>query len=269
MEGQINTENTYLFGKGKVAFCERAGDGSISKQIYVGNCPAFSLSGSEDTLQHFESESGLNAQDRRITRSTEMNLSLTLENISNENLATILWGNQVELAQSAGLSHEFPSGIVAGDVHTIPNVINLQNAVLVDDTPTPVNTDHYKIDSRFGSVQFITVSGYTQPFSLNYDRGPAVRIPFLNAEKPYRYVRFEGLNIGNPGMAGQYFLVEVYNVGFSLPSDMSLIGEEFAQFQLEGSIQRDETRAANSNLGGYGNIMKYAGAFVPESSSSS
>jgi hypothetical protein len=269
---QISTPNEYLYGKGKVMVCERDANGGIGKGIYLGDCPELKFSGSTDKLTHFESETGLNTQDRELVKTVSMEMSVTLQNISADNLALLVWGTQVEVEQAAGVSYTFPSSdIVDGDIYKIPNTINLANAVLVDSavSPATVSTTKYNVDEDFASVEFLDVATYTQPFKLNYDKGASIRIPMFTSQRPYRYLVFEGINLANPGAVGQKFQVELYNIGFDPATDISMIGDDFGKFELKGSVLVDETRKANSNLGGYGNITKAGAAYVAESSSSS
>lgn len=251
--------NEYLFGKGKVSIAERDANGAVSKVLYMGNCPELKISGSVDRIKHYESESGQNRQDRNIVKSSEMEFSLVTENMSDDNLALMFWGGKSTITGASGTVHTFPSGIVDGDVHIIPNAFNLTPTFLKDSagSPATVPTTKYTLDNDFGVVEFLDVATYTQPFKLTFNTADAVAIPFLTTSIPTRFLRFEGLNLANPGEdVAQKFVVELYLCQFDLPSDVSFIGDDFGKFELKGALQEDSSRVASSSLGGYGRIVK-------------
>jgi hypothetical protein len=257
--GAISVGNEYLFGKGKVMLLERDVNGVVSEGLYVGNCPELRFSSSAGKFKHLESMTGTNAQDREIITQITMEMSVTLENIADEVLATLVWGETNAIAAATTQSHFFPAGIANGEHHIIPNAWNLSNAVLKDSAGSPATVDSadYLLDTDFGTIKFIDVTGYTQPFELEYDKGAAVGIPFLKTTQPARFLRFEGKNLGNPGLSySDTFIVELYNIGFDPPADLGFIGSEFARFELKGSVNSDDTRSDDNTLGAYGRIIK-------------
>ncbi len=263
-------QNEYLYGKGKVAVCERGASGEVGAVFYLGNCPELKISSSADKLTHFESETGRNTQDREIIKTLSAEFTITLENIARKNLALMWWSTVVENEQAAAVDFEFETGLVAGDIRIIENGFNISNLAIKDSAMSPATVDvaKYNYDADFGVVEFLDVGGFTQPFKATFDQGASESVPMLTAERPSRFLRFEGINLGNPGEANDKILVELYNAAFDTPTDFSLIGDDFGKFELKGSLQVDETRKANSELGGYGRIVKMGAAFVPESSSS-
>jgi hypothetical protein len=251
--------NDYLFGKGKVSLAERDANGAVSEILYLGNCPELKISGSADRVDHYESESGSNVRDRSLVKTSSMEMSVTLESMSADNLAVLVWGAKNDIAAVTTQTHEFPDGIVAGQTHIVPNGFNMTNTSLKDDAGSPVTvpTTKYDLDASFGTIQFLDVATYAQPFTLHYDRGAGVAIPFMTQQAPTRFLRFEGLNLGNPGTGvSQKFLVELYIVQFDLAQDISLIGDDFGKFELKGGLQLDDTRVTNDALGGFGRIIK-------------
>jgi hypothetical protein len=148
--------NEYLFGKGRVALAERDVNGAVSKILYQGNCPELKISGSADRIEHYESQSGTNLKDRSIVKTSSLEMSLTLESISKENLALMLWGTNVHTNALATQSYFFPSGIVANDIHVVPNGFNITSPVVKDSAGAPVTvpTTKYEIDPSFGTIKF-------------------------------------------------------------------------------------------------------------------
>lgn len=257
----MNIGTELLFGKGKVSIAERDGNGAISEVLYLGNCPTLKISSSSETLKHFESMTGTNAQDREITTQVSMEVELEVENVADNVLSTLVWGSNNALSSAAAQSHFFPSGIANGEYHIVPNGFKLTVPVLKDSAGSPATVDaaDYEIDASFGVIKFVDVSGYTQPFELEYTRGAGVGIPLLTTTRPNRFIRFEGINLGNPGLGyADRYLVELYNVGFDPPQDISLIGTEFAKFPIKGSVSADDTRSDDSTLGAYGRIIKFS-----------
>lgn len=83
--------NNLVLGKGKVYF-DRFADNTktpTGQFRYLGNTPGFSLSQTEETLDHFDSDEGLKQKDESVTLSNDTSGTLSTDNISDENLA--LW----------------------------------------------------------------------------------------------------------------------------------------------------------------------------------
>lgn len=258
-------QNEYLYGKGSVVICERDGNGGISEAVYVGNCPELKINSSAEKLTHFESESGRNSQDRELIKTLSAEFSVSFESISRRNLALMFWGSIEQIAEAAAQSSFFPIGIANGDTHVIPNAFNISDLVIKDSAGVPVTVPNtkYNWDDDFGVVEFLDVAGYTQPFEAEFNRGAAESVPLLTQARPARFLRFHGINLGNPGEANDKFMVELYQCAFDTPEEFSLIGDDFASFVLKGSLQVDETRKADSALGGYGRIIKMGAAYTP------
>lgn len=83
-------DNNYVVGKGRVLF-NRFLDGTKTPtgERYLGNTPEFTLSQSEETLDHFDADGGLRVKDASVTLSQDTSGGITCDNISAENLA--LW----------------------------------------------------------------------------------------------------------------------------------------------------------------------------------
>lgn len=255
----ITTPNEYLLGKGKVSLCERDTNGAVSRALYTGNAPELKISMTNEKISHNESTSGLNTKDREIVTAIGMDFSLTLESISKENIAILTWGQNTDIASVAAQSHFFPDDIEDDEIHVIPNGFNISVPVVKDSAGSPVivTNTKYDLDAAFGVIKFLDVAGYTQPFELEYTRGAAESVAFFGATRPTRFLRFEGLNLANPGLNySEKYLVEIYLAAFEPVADLPLIGTEFAKFELKGSALLDETRNSNNALGGFGRMIK-------------
>src|ERR1044072_8015948 len=103
-------QNEYLYGKGKIAVCERGANGAVGAVFYLGNCPELKISSSADKLTHFESETGRNTQDREIIKTLSAEGTITLENIARKNLALMWWSTVVENERAADVEFDFESG---------------------------------------------------------------------------------------------------------------------------------------------------------------
>lgn len=262
-------QNEYLYGKGRISVIERGANGELGEVLYLGNCSEFKVSSSSEKLTHFESETGRNTQDREIIKTLAAEFSITMESIGRKNLALMWWGSVVADAQETGVEFEFEDNLVDGDVRVIENGFNISDLVIKDSASATLADTKYNWNPDFGVVEFLDVAGANQPFTATFNQGASFSVPLLTTERPARFIRYEGINLGNPGEEFEKILVELYNGALDTPEEFSLIGDDFGSFVLKGSLQVDETRKANSELGGYGRIRKATAAYVPESSSSS
>lgn len=92
----------YVIGKGRLFFDQfRPGTKIGTGELYLGNTPELSASADSETLDHYDSDEGLNVKDESITVENNLTLTFTTDNISPENLALWFAGRQNKLTVTA------------------------------------------------------------------------------------------------------------------------------------------------------------------------
>jgi hypothetical protein len=250
-----NPSTEYSYFRGRVSVFERdPTTGVTGAGIYVGNCPDLKLGITKESIDHYESMSGLNRLDRRIQKTLGVEIGITLENIAKEVAELLVWGSQVSVAAQSDRLYTFPTGIANGELHLVDGVSisNVDSFVDSAGTPAPlVEGSDYSIDLNMGVVKFLDVSGFTQPFKLTYDSNA---VPIASTDQPVRFIRFEGTNKGNPGQT-QRRVFEFYYCPLEPTSEMSLIGDDLGKFEMKASCLVDDTREDDSELGAFGRIL--------------
>ena len=222
---------------------------------YLGNVPVGGLQFSTDVYTHSESTTGQRLEDLRIPRSKSAKISLTLEDFSKENLALALYGAASAIASGSVTNEALPIALVAGDyVRTAkPNISAL---VVTDSAGTPATLTagtHYEITSAVhGTIKFLNVGTFTQPFKLAYSNAAASNVNMFTQNAQELWVKFDAAET----VAGQNNkLVELYRVLFDPTSDMELINNETGKLPLAGSALYDASKVSDAVLGQFGRMV--------------
>lgn len=251
----------YFSGQGIVYGSSRATDGSITTFRDFGNVPSLRLSLETDTLEHKESRTGQRLTDLRLTQERRANISMTVENFSKENLMMLLYGTSSTVSGATVTNEVFPNSpaLAVGDMVSLAHTLIDPNAAftIVDSAGSPLtltNGTHYKVDKSGGIVTMLAVPG-TQPYKATYTYLAEDVVPMFRQAPVERFLRFVGLNTAN---SDKPVIVELYRVIFDPAGNIDLINDEFAQFELEGSVLYDSTRDAvvSPILGGFGRIIQ-------------
>ena len=174
----------YTLGRGKFLVARfKEGTQTPNGFRYMGNTPSASLSIANDSLDHFDSDAGVNEKDDSVTLQTNRTLSLTTDNINAENVALFFFGTVEKVAQSgqAGLTevlenvkldHSYRLGVSATN---ITGFFGLENVVLSDGGANPVaasgtltftgagaNNDTFTI----GGQEYRLVNAINNPFDV-------------------------------------------------------------------------------------------------------
>ncbi|RKZ95306.1 MAG: hypothetical protein DRQ46_08655, partial [Gammaproteobacteria bacterium] len=94
-----NTDN-YTLGKGVVYFNRKTDAGAFTGERDLGNAPAFSFNIALEKLEHFSSRGGLKAKDKEIISQITPGCSLTLDEVTAENLALLTLAEIEEVSQA-------------------------------------------------------------------------------------------------------------------------------------------------------------------------
>lgn len=248
---------SYFSGQGKVSIAPLiAGVPGVFR--WVGNVPDFKPSFDTNKIEHKESSTGQRLLDKVITTENKAKISAELEDWSPENLALAVRGavNKVTAGVvNAANAITSPAGLVAGDVWALPNQ-KLTNVVIKDSAATPatVAPAKYKVDTDFGTVTVLDVTGLTLPLTATYSFDAVDNIAFFTQSIQEVAVRFEGVNTADNN---RKVLVEIYRVALDPTKDLGLITNDLGKFQLEGSALIDSTKPDNDLVFGKFGRMVY------------
>jgi hypothetical protein len=250
----------YFSGQGIVYASTRDGSGNATTYRDLGNVPSLRLTLETDVLEHKESRTGNRLTDLRLTRERRARVTMTIESFSKANLMMLLYGTASSIVAGSVTNEVFPAGLAAGDMVAL-------NFPLVKTSPSPVITGtaggatltagtHYRIDYQTGMVTILNTSVGVQPYEIDYNYDAEDIVPMFRSSQVERFLRFAGLNTAN---SNKPVIVELYRVVFDPVGNIDLINDEFAQFEIEGSVLYDTTRDANDSagvLGGFGRIIQ-------------
>lgn len=104
--GIVYAKNEYTIPRGRVFFnpiVEDAMTGaeSFAGEIYMGNCPSFSISIETEKAEHYSSETGLRQKDASVLLEVKRSGSITCDNMSADNVALFISGKVSMHDQSA------------------------------------------------------------------------------------------------------------------------------------------------------------------------
>lgn len=237
-----------FLGQGKVFVGLRLGSGLPDIMKWLGNAPKFELALEEDVVERNESFSGSRLPNRRATRSRKGTLNITFDEYTDNNMALALVGSKTTVAAGAAqvginLAATLVNPAVVGDTLIIPGK-NLSAVAIKDSTGAPktltLNTN-YSLDAFAGSIDILDLTAggpYVMPLKADFTAGQRVVIGAFKTATPEVYVRLNGINTDS----GKRCIVDVFRSRLSPPRSISLIGDDFIDFELTGSVLADLTR---------------------------
>lgn len=245
--------------QGSSFLAERDTNGNPGALVDVGDQSVLQLAATEQTDEYREHQTGNRNLSDVLTKSTDLELTLTLGEWILTNLAIGLHGAEADITGTDVAAEALPANVAQNDYVRLDNP-GISALVIKDSAGTPATlvegTDYKIVDANFGRIQFIgDLSSYTQPFSAAYTYANYSQVAMLGQQAPIRWLRFEGVNT-SASQQGQKYLVELYKVRFSpIASPLDLVNDSYGQIELKGMVLRDATKEGNAQLGQYGRII--------------
>ena len=162
----------YVLGRGRVFFDRFAANVSVTAttrgegERYIGNTPEFSTTSSSESLDHYDSDSGVKTKDGSVQLSLDRTGAFTTDNIDKENLALYFLGEASSVTASSatavvevledckqgrfyqlGVSPTTPSG-----VRKVTNVVVQKGAGF---STTVTATNNYQVDEERGRIYIL------------------------------------------------------------------------------------------------------------------
>jgi len=235
-----DTDN-YILGKGKVYFDRLDSDGNRTGEIDLGNTPAFTLTPSIESLDHYESMSGIREKDKSVDTSIGFTGTFTLDEYARENLKLALMNDGGEASYTQVTGHQTNEPITARLGKWVPLSKRNVHAVNVTDstgTVTYVADTDYAVDASIGRIRAIPGGSISDAQALlvdyNYDATEYPKVSALSDSTIEGYVRF----VGAPAVGPTYEL-EIWRVKIKPSGDIPWITEEWGQIPFEMEVLKD------------------------------
>ncbi len=187
-------------------------------------------------------------------------LSIEVRTLNDFILGLLTSGSWTEQAGSAAVDGwAAPTGLVAQQVIKLPHQ-NVSGVSVTDSSGSPktLPPSQYELDPMGGTIKLLDITTgapYVQPFLTDYTPGAIKVLGAFKAPDQDFTLHFNGTNAYDSSRV----IVEVFKFRFAPEGELALIETEFGTYQLNGSIQLDETKASDAVGGQFYKLIK-AGA---------
>lgn len=224
--------------------------------VSVGNAPVFNLTATEttETVKDYQNPAGGTACTIREIDTIGIDLTLRCHSPRNWSLATSGAGDDQEIASQAIVDE--PHVLWAGTVEPLNNLIDESVTIVVTsvdgNTPYVAGTD-YEVTPA-GSIRALEGSsipaptvtmGVGQPnIHVSYTRKSQQLIQLYSKSTPEMALHFDGYNVAEKPIVPVHF--DLFRVVFGPAATVSIIGDNLAQLELKGTVERDPTHAVGT-----------------------
>jgi hypothetical protein len=224
----------------------------------LGEVDNFQPGADIQTIEKRTNRDMTNALIARVETQINPTLVLALNEPTVENLKHILRGLKYSVTATPIVGEPVSGGVgtlAVGDFVYTKHPIQTWTA-LKDSAGTPAtlvnNTDYKVVDNALGKLQILGLGSYVLPLKADYTPRAYSGVTALAAALQYYRVRIDGVNL----VDGLKFFAEYYKARFPPADNFPLIGEDFAQYTLNGAVLADPTKAADAVLGQYGRFIQ-------------
>lgn len=216
----------------------------------------------EKGTAHIERCSGLGATDYQGIKSRSGTLDLSFTDWNIRNIAFMLGGEVIEATDPDTADPEtLPDGFQNGDAwHLGASTGTTHQAItglVLKDSASPQATlvagTDYILDPVYGTVKFVNVDAFTQPFQTNgYGFTNKGGVAIFRRVADEFIVRVNSKNVASNLNKG---IGEFYRAVFDPPSSFPLIGDDFATFSISANLYQDLSRDVDAEWGQFGRML--------------
>ena len=174
-----------------------------------------------------------------VSRISEATLQMTLNDLNKTNVARAVFGTETSAA-GATVTDE---AVTAYKLALIPLAHPNPTAVSVKDSATGLityvaNTDY---EVRAGGIYIIGTGAITeaQALKVSYTYAAYDKVEAMTSSAILLELHFEGLNEAN---SGKPVIVDIYKAQLSPTKALSLLGDKFADLEVEAEILADTSK---------------------------
>lgn len=231
----------YTLGRGKLFVDLLDEDGNTTGEFYIGNTTSFTITGDEETLDHFDSDEGIREKDDSATLSVDTTIGFTTDDIQPENLALFIKGEVQQLATAADADQEETLTVRRGRFYQLgtsdanpTGVRKIAGFAMTDAADAAiVAAGNYEIDldlARLYILENAAAIDDGDEITVTYDIEASSRsVVISKGEKARGALRYVSANPKGPQRDHYFPLVEIAPDG-----DYELKGDEWQNMSFSG-----------------------------------
>lgn len=242
----------YVLPAGKLYFDLELDDGSHLGERYIGDTPGFSITVETERQQFFSADSKTREKKRDIVVEINRSSEITCRDITTENLALFLAGDQETLTQATGTVTDEEVGPVKqghwyqlGTSASFPaGVREISDVVVKDDAEATITmADNYALDLELGRIYIIEGGAIEDDdeITVTYDKEDATIVQVKSGAFASRKGRLRFIANNREGANRDAFFPLV-DIGPSGALEMK--GEDWQEVAFTCEILKPETLEA-------------------------
>ena len=235
------TDQEYFVGQGEVLIrplADNCGDPTNGWRK-LGDANELTLSTSQSFNEHFESTSGVRRKAARWLTETSSEFTLSVQNLSLDNLADLLQGDKSAAVAAGTITDEVVEFVYEGRwVYTVHQGIS---AVTVKSNAgantLTVNVD-YELDTRNGGIKILDDTDVVNnTITVTYTHvGSQGTVDALQNGVVEFQIRFNGINMNAPNSP---VIVELKRAQVNAAETLNLIGTDITSLTFTGALLGD------------------------------
>lgn len=264
-----NQTDDYTIGRGLVFFSELDANGLPTNWRDLGNAPSLSMSISEEELEHYSTRQGVKNKDKTVIINRDMDITFTLDEINDENLALLLSGETKNETNPAGAIIASTQIIADGSIVPLRwyqlkdgngvgayfkdftkielKTTNATPVVLVQDTDYevhPMGNMIFLLNSAAIQTAISGTEGITFEASAADTTATDTDVVYAFTKSQVEgAIMFKAVNPANDDEYTQY---EWHKVRLKADGDMALISDEWTEMPFSGSAQANAAASPDS-----------------------
>ncbi len=235
----------YTLGRGRLLFNRKDTDGNFLGLKDLGNCPSFSISIDVEKQEHFSSRTGLKTKDKTVITGMNPKSTITLDEISADNVAMIFMASMTKVTQVASSSNtktitsaQQGQYFELDEVFIDPTEANISVTSDAGGTTHVMGTD-FTIEDKSGKIYIMVGGGIADDTDLE--------VTFNTLDKTfYRLNAFDESSVEgelqfiSDVAVGNDQIVKIWSVSITPAGEFGLISDDWNSMEFEVEINKDE-----------------------------
>ncbi|MDQ2823573.1 MAG: hypothetical protein M3Y65_24875 [Pseudomonadota bacterium] len=241
----MSNKQILLRGAGRLKVAQYDPAGFLGGYRFVGNVPMLKLEPKVTLVEHREDQTGYRFKDLRITDTSDLSVSFTLENASIDNFSMGFFGDISSESGTGTFTSTISGPIVAG----LDYKFGKPGSTITTATgPSLIAASDY-IVNKDGTATFkADIAG---DVAVAGNKAKSTSTTILTRQTPQIALLFEGLNTANNRSS---VIVDLPRIGLNPAKGYDLVGNTIAKMDMDGDAIYDPNSVAEGVLAGYGTI---------------